>query len=550
MESVESDNTTQHTPNDREHIKATAVCSATEVVMRFDELCRTTNSLFSRIQQLPRYSADHTKWKSLFFHAFSQFDVLWQYQQEQRQTLELRRSQIGEIGSKIAQLYFSYYLHTSQAKYLREAISFYDAILKRDYFDWQAQTGVNAISLMHKKLRCYARAIQTSFFIEDFKLAQEYMTRISEIIQKDKSQGIPEEYAQVLTELSSVLSAVCLPVEEDMMLTMSPFQTLLTAPPVNTDSVSLVLAHSLLVGGHSKQNRLIDFTIDHYRIMRFLAWVAGEGSQSGTTHFHRISPLSLLETLSSIADALSPSQALLLYLSGESSPPHLAQADAGDPHHSYSTNSILLRGHQNSSSTSQADQLFLDDIYPLMRRPFFLLIDSPGFLPQPDSLSFPERFHQPFICLVSPVYYPVTIENYMTRGGGLLSLFISSPLQALCVTCGIQSLSAKLASSALQSITQIEDIAFSSLSNLPNLPPSYRQLCTDNTLQCIVRRFLFLWACLRLHMGFKKDHMPRCYPPIPLALFQSTYLNTELYELFRLLDVSEMFVDVSRAMDL
>ena len=548
MEGVKTEDGTEDNSKDREHTAATTGCNSTEVVMRFDELCRETNSLFSRIQQLPSYIADTTKWKSLFFHAFTQFDLLWQFQQDQRHTLELKRSQIGEIGSKIAQLYFSYYLYTSQLKYLREAISFYDAILKRDYFDWQTQTEVNAVNLMHKKLRSYSRAIQASFFIEDFRAVQEYLTRISEVIQKNsgnKGQATPKEYAQVLSEFSSFLTTVCLPVEEASLLDMSPFQTVSATPPVSADSVSLVLAHILLLGASTKQSRLIEFTIDHYRIMRFLAWVAGEDPV--ITHFHRASTLSLLEALSSIAEATAPSQVLLLYLSGDSSPPPLAHAHAGELHPSYTTNSVLLGGQKTGTST---DQLFLEDVYPLMRKPLFLIIDSPGFLPQSDTLSFPERFHQPFICLMSPAHYPTTIEKYMARGGGLFTLFISSPLQGLCLICGIQSLTAKLAHTALQVITQIEDIAFNTLSNLPNLPLPYRHLCTDRTLQSLVRRFVFLWACLRLHLGFKKDCLPRCYPPIPTVLFHSSYLNTELYELFSLLDVSEMFVDLPRAMEL
>ena len=388
MEGVELANGKQDNSNDKERTAATTAINSSEVVMRFDELCRNTNSLFSRIQQLPSYTADPTKWKSLFFHAFSQFDLLWQYQQEQRQTLELRRSQIGEIGSKIAQLYFSYYLHTSQVKFLREAISFYDAILKRDYFDWQTQTEVSAVNLMHKKLRSYSRAIQASFFIEDFRSAQEYLTRISETIQKNKGEGTPE-YAQVLSEFTYFLSAVCLPIEEEMILDMSPFQTVPAIPPVSADCVSLVLSHSVIVGGSSKQSRLIEFTIDHYRMMRFLAWAAGEGAESETTHFHKISTLSLLEALSGIANALAPSQALLLYLSGDSSPLPLPHAQAADPHPSYTTNSILMRGHRSSNAPPQTYQLFLEDIYPFMRKPLFLLIDSPGFLPQSDSLSFP-----------------------------------------------------------------------------------------------------------------------------------------------------------------
>ncbi|KAI6655496.1 hypothetical protein LOD99_1995 [Oopsacas minuta] len=547
----------EHTPDITKVIQPENTYSK-EVVMKYDELCRISNDLFSRILQLPAYTADSTRWKSLFFQAFSQFDILWQYQQQQRQALDLRRYQIGEIGSRIAHLYMSYYIHTSQIKFLRESFSFYNAILKRDYFDWEVQTEVDVGNLMHKKLRSFSRAIQVSFFLENFSSVQDYLTRLSDIIQKTssgKGESVPEEYAHVLSEFSSFLSYVCLPIEDDTLLEISPFQTLPAHTPARSDTITFSLGQAVLVGGNTKQSKLIDYTIDHYRMNSLLHRVTREdGIETMITHIHKISTISLIEVLSGISNTLSPHQALLLYISGEStaySSSYSSIQQTGELHPSYTTNSILLPVHKNSSSIplQQHDQLFMEDIYPFLRRPLFLLIDCPGFLSQTE-LSFPDRFHQPFICIMSPPHYPTTIENTMTRGGGLLTLFLSSPLSGLCLICSIQSISTKLAHTALELITQVEDIAFSTLSSLPNLPLSYKQLCTDDTLQYIVKRFLFFWTCIRLHLGFKKDCMPRCYPPIPTILFHSSYLNTELYELFSFLDISDMFMDLSHAIEL
>ena len=507
-----------------------------EAVLKFNELCVSTNDLFARVQQLPVYTADTARWKSLFFNAFSQFDILWLYQQEQRQALDLRRHQIGEIGSRIAHLYLSYYLHTSQIKFLRESFAFYDAILKRDYFDTEVQTEVDVSSLMSRKLRAYSRAMQVAFFLENFTSVQTYLTRLSEITQKTAN----EDYNRVISEFSSFLSSVCLPIGDEGLLETSPFETPPTHP-VNTDSHTFSLGRAVLVGADTKQSRIVDFTIDHYRMTSLLRRVTGEDGEIKMTHFHKVSTFSLLEALSGISNALPPSQILFLYISGVSTPAVSSTPQAVLPHPSYTTNSLILSPH--------ADQLFLEDLYPYLRRPLFLLVDSPGLLPHND-LSFPERFHQPFICLMSPPTYPTTIENSMTRGGGLLTLFLASPLSGICLICGIQSITTKLCHTALQLITQVEDIAFSSLTNLPNLPLPYKQLCTNITLQYIVKRFLFFWGCLRLHLGFKKECLPRCYPPIPTILFHSSYLNTELYELFNFLAVTEMFMSMSHAMEL
>lgn len=45
-----------------------------------------------------------------------------------------QRWQIGEIASKIGQLYYHYYLRTSDTNYLSEAFSFYAAIRARGYY--------------------------------------------------------------------------------------------------------------------------------------------------------------------------------------------------------------------------------------------------------------------------------------------------------------------------------------------------------------------------------------------------------------------------------
>lgn len=58
-------------------------------------------------------------------------------QQGNRQRLVeagMRRWEVGEIASRIAQLYYGQYQRTSDNACLAEAYVFYEAILDRDYF--------------------------------------------------------------------------------------------------------------------------------------------------------------------------------------------------------------------------------------------------------------------------------------------------------------------------------------------------------------------------------------------------------------------------------
>jgi hypothetical protein len=76
--------------------------------------------------------------QAYFSRAFDIYTRLWKFQQMHRATLDkkygLKRWQIGDIASKIGQLYFHYYLRTSELAYLHEAYSFYGAIRARGYY--------------------------------------------------------------------------------------------------------------------------------------------------------------------------------------------------------------------------------------------------------------------------------------------------------------------------------------------------------------------------------------------------------------------------------
>ena len=71
-------------------------------------------------------------------------------QQQYRDVLEgppvnLKRWEIGEIASRIGQLYYIYYLKTSDINYLNEAYTFYSAIRARGYFKTE---GINEMMMM------------------------------------------------------------------------------------------------------------------------------------------------------------------------------------------------------------------------------------------------------------------------------------------------------------------------------------------------------------------------------------------------------------------
>lgn len=97
------------------------------------------------------------RYDTYFYKVFKVYTQLWKFQQENRQKLVeagLKRWEIGEIASRIAQLYFGQYMRTSEASYLSESYVFYEAILTREYFKEGLFQDVN---LANKQLRFLAR---------------------------------------------------------------------------------------------------------------------------------------------------------------------------------------------------------------------------------------------------------------------------------------------------------------------------------------------------------------------------------------------------------
>jgi hypothetical protein len=63
--------------------------------------------------------------------------LLWVLLLSLREVLTTRgmeRWEIGDIASKIGQLYYNYYLRTSEIRFLHESYVFYEAIRSRAYF--------------------------------------------------------------------------------------------------------------------------------------------------------------------------------------------------------------------------------------------------------------------------------------------------------------------------------------------------------------------------------------------------------------------------------
>ncbi|CAI5512765.1 unnamed protein product [Closterium sp. Naga37s-1] len=134
---------------------AGASTSSAAVAEQYRALLEKAYGKFARLRELPLYGRQ--RWEAHFHKAFSVYSRLWRFQQEHRARLVemgLKRWEIGEIASRIGQLYYNYYLRTGDASYLLEAFIFYDAIHRREYF---REAACSEAAVAHKQLRWLAR---------------------------------------------------------------------------------------------------------------------------------------------------------------------------------------------------------------------------------------------------------------------------------------------------------------------------------------------------------------------------------------------------------
>lgn len=179
-----------------------------KIVADFVHLLEKSKQLFNGLRDLPQYG--HKQWQPYFGRTFDVYTKLWKFQQQFRPILDvrygLRRWQIGEIASKIGQLYYHYYLRTSETNYLNEAFAFYSAIRSRGYYS--KATKEERPDLMVKKLRYYARFLVVCLLLKKMKLVHDLVRELAKHIDDYVVTYEPDdshEWSLVLSEIKSFL---------------------------------------------------------------------------------------------------------------------------------------------------------------------------------------------------------------------------------------------------------------------------------------------------------------------------------------------------------
>ncbi|KAI8335943.1 hypothetical protein BC941DRAFT_354942 [Chlamydoabsidia padenii] len=557
-------------------------------VEEFQYLLEKSQSLFSGLRDLPP-TGSHRQWRPYFEKTFEVYTKLWKFQQAHRSLLEeknnygLKRWEVGEIASKIGQLYYHYYLRTSETNYLNEAYVFYEAIHDRQYFKNILE--VKNPALMIKKMRYYARFIVVCLLLNKDDNIRLLISELELLIDEYTKTFKPvdaKEWQMVLQEIMTFMEAEkkLVPINADR--TQVPIQHRLPAQQVDKPQ-GLRLQEAILVGNYQNQIKFSELTLDMYRMLQSL-----EREPAGKPSTRELQPAAAAavekkdQSKESTLNTQSPTTSQPSHVGSKRTNPHkyllyrptlsqlmvyiaTAFKDTGDSAvmllylsaDGYVNEASRVFGFSGGVSTTiiypaetppalsvptQSTMpacLYPADLTPFTRKPLFLIVDSNNSTAYQQMT--PTLFDQPLMCLLSPTMYPSSIQD-KSEIGSLFTLFLHTPLLAFCSVSDIGNLDQDKWDECIHKVTQLERAIGKSLLDHPDLDNSVKRFMTDDFLWTFIVRFVLCGIILRCHSSFKNEKSyPTSLPSVPEVIYTAPDIMVLFNELTLIADVSTYF---------
>ncbi|KAI9087125.1 hypothetical protein K1719_030889 [Acacia pycnantha] len=522
------------------HQQSATTSSNISVSEVFWTLVDKADKKFSKIRDLPYYQ--RTRYDTYFYKVFKVYTQLWKFQQEHRQKLVesgLKRWEIGEIASRIGQLYFGQYMRTSDGSYLSESYIFYEAILTREYFKEGLFQDVN---IANKQLRFLARFLMVCLVSNRREMVQQLVNQIKLLADECKrtfQENDFKEWKLVVQEAIRFLKADTTfmnirPLRYSLVLDPHPDTLPHVAPSISKRH--LKLQDALLSSFHHNEVKFSELTIDAFRMLQCLEWEPGGSfyqsnsklSQNGAPGSGRIgfphdivdptlptnprkavlyhpSLTNYIAVLATICEELPSDGVLLVYLSASGSF-GAAENESGG----------LQFGTRGDGGLNC---IYPSDFLPFTRRPLLLIIDSEcskAF----KAIAGKEK-GESVALLLSPSCLPpiASADSSQYLHGSLFTMFLTAPLQAFCLLLGLSGNDIDMdtydkAEKLLLSLLNDWGLALATSDTL-NLV--WGQILGDPFIRRLLLRFLFCQEVLTLYAPIhnKKEFLPICVPSLP-----------------------------------
>ncbi|KAI8022294.1 Protein SCAI [Camellia lanceoleosa] len=196
---------------------------------------------FSKIRDLPYY--ERNRYDTYFYKVFKVYTQLWKFQQENRQKLVeagLKRWEIGDIASRIGQLYFGQYMRTSDANGL-----FQDLNLANKQLSFLAR-----FLMLVNQLKLLVDECKRTFQDTNFK---EWKLVVQEIVK----------FLKVDTAFMNIR-----PLRYSLVLDLHPD----LLPHVAAARRKLRLRDAILTSYYPNEVKFSELTLDTFRMLQCLEW--------------------------------------------------------------------------------------------------------------------------------------------------------------------------------------------------------------------------------------------------------------------------------------
>ncbi|KAG6392740.1 hypothetical protein SASPL_146965 [Salvia splendens] len=388
----------------------------------FRVLVENAERKFARVRDAPLhpYCGSGPQYGHFFHKVFKAYMRLWKYQQENRAKLTesgLQRWEIGEIASRIGQLYFYQYLRTSETRFLLEAYIFYEAIFNRRYFDGSTKDR----GVRFKELRFYARFLMVSLIMNHVEMVKLLVQRFKDLVDDSRVNFRGTNFKEWRLVVQEIMRFT----EADSGSTSSRplrYTVMFDSYPASLPYVArfhakrlLKFRDALLTSYHKNEVKFAELTLDTFRMLQSLEWEpsgsfyqkhpveprenGGPADHSVTSGLidvnlmadmtdpnlppnpkkavlYRPSVTQLIAVIAAICEELPTDSVMLLYLSaaGNSGHSSTSQVENNEITRKSSLPSASANNHREQRNGSNI--LFPGDLIPFTRRPLFLIIDS------------------------------------------------------------------------------------------------------------------------------------------------------------------------------
>ncbi|CAK8674971.1 unnamed protein product [Clavelina lepadiformis] len=525
-------------------------------------------------RDLPQYG--QRQWQPHFAKTFETYTKLWKFQQENRCALDrsykLKRWQIGEIASKIGQLYYHYYLRTSETNYLNEAYQFYSAIRSRKYY--KSIENEDNPDLLLKKHRYYARFIVVCLLLNYKQDVRELVEDFSKQVLEHKSllQNKEDEWDMVVMEVREFPNSD--PVQVLNAETYQPCDLTMRLLPNSLPPLekgirrTVTLGDAIIVGNSPSQMKFSELTIDMFRMVQVLER-APCAFQDPLQRFHKPNPsqersdrllkrenphkyllyrptfFQIFTFLSTAVKELPLGNALLVYLSA-----HGSMTRSSGKHETtegYDLGGIITNDRKDDNTprkqtaTKNMHCLHPGDLYPFMRKPMLLIVDSDN---AKAFGNIPNLFGQSVVCLMASDELPNSLKDPFLHGR-LLTNFLYSPLLSFMLVCGIAQTSDQVYEACSQVMGKIMSEIQKAYMRSRTIDESFLHFLGDDFMRLILLRFAFCCCTLRLHKAYKESKFyPKSYPALPDEDFIGNFTITKaIVDIADMLGVKSLFVD-------